>query len=326
VAFQQVKPELFFTKNDPGDPRMGELVKRGSDVSNADALGAASLGEGVTVIAGYPDDEGIRAGGGRPGAGEAPDCIRKYFYKMTPPLMGRNDSAGIFDIGNWTASSTGLGSAGLDERQALAIPEVKKRLSAGARWVGLGGGHDWGFVDGSAFLEVFGAEKPLVINFDAHLDVRSDAHGTTSGAPFFKLLNRYDFEFYEVGIQSQCNSREHLKWLREKGGKCLFFDEILMSARSPAETILNFLSEALRRRRKGFLSVDIDAFSSAYAPGCSQSFATGLEPEDFFKVLEVFKERLDLRVGGIYEVSPPLDVDDRTSKLAALILHRLILS
>ncbi|MEK7355711.1 MAG: arginase family protein, partial [Bdellovibrionota bacterium] len=63
---------------------------------------------------------------------------------------------------------------------------------------------------------------------------------------------------------------------------------------------------------------------SAVAPGCSQSWATGLMPREFFATFELIVTRLDVRALGLYEVSPPLDQDDRTSKLAAQIAHHYI--
>ncbi len=305
MAFLKTKKDLFFTKNDTEDPRLGDLVSTEKNFKD------------VYVIGGYPDDEGIRANGGRPGAKDAPAVIRKYFYKMTPHLLSRKTPK-IYDYGDLEIEGN------LDGRQAGAIDEVQGALKAGGRWIGVGGGHDWGYVDGSAFLNTF-TDKPLVINFDAHMDVRPDTKGTNSGSPFFKLANKYkNFDFFEIGLQSQCNSKAHLEWLKQKGGQPLFYDELMLSSQPPAEKILNFLESAIRKHRPTYLSVDIDAFSSSWAPGCSQSFATGLNPEDFFKVLEVLKERLDVRCLGIYEVSPPLDEDDKTSKLAALIMHRFI--
>jgi formiminoglutamase len=47
-------------------------------------------------------------------------------------------------------------------------------------------------------------------------------------------------------------------------------------------------------------------------------------PSDFFPLFDLLIRRLDVRALGIYETSPPLDQDDRTSKLAALIAHRFI--
>jgi formiminoglutamase len=308
MAFLRTKDDLFFSKKDSSDPRLGDLAQKIETIKDfAD----------VSVIAGYPDDEGIKRNGGRVGARDAPSAIRKNFYKMTPPLLS-STTPKITDVGDLDIEGS------LEERQARAIAEAKKYLEKGAKWIGLGGGHDWGFVDGTAFLDTF-KENPLVINFDAHMDVRPMPNGANSGTPFFQLLSRGEpFEFLEIGLQSHCNSKAHLAWLKEKGGRCLFYDELLHTTQTQSEKILNFLEEPIKRRRKTYLTIDIDAFSNAWAPGCSQSFATGLNPDDFFRVLEVLKTRLDVRVFGIYEVSPSLDTDDRTSKLAAQILHKFI--
>jgi len=84
------------------------------------------------------------------------------------------------------------------------------------------------------------------------------------------------------------------------------------------------LGDWILRPRPVFLSIDIDGFSNAVAPGASQSWATGFLPKDFFQVFNLLRLRLDVRLLGIYEVSPPLDLDAQTAKLAAQIMHRLI--
>ncbi len=79
-----------------------------------------------------------------------------------------------------------------------------------------------------------------------------------------------------------------------------------------------------KKSKKVFLSVDIDAFTSNEAPGCSQSWTTGLVTKDFLAALAWLIQEYDVRGLGLYEVSPPLDQDNRTSKLAALIAHGFI--
>ena len=68
----------------------------------------------------------------------------------------------------------------------------------------------------------------------------------------------------------------------------------------------------------------IDAFTSNEAAGCSQSWTTGLNTKDFLESLYWLQTHFDVCGMGIYEVSPALDHDKRTSKLAALIAHRFI--
>lgn len=312
-AFKPVDEALFFTRNDKTDPRLGELVKRGT---LEDVRGTSDS----FVIAGYPDDAGIKINGGRLGASHAPDVIRKYLYKMTPSYLASSAPSSLIDFGNLNLN------AELEARHEDARKFAAECMRKGAKWIALGGGHDYGYSDTAAFCESLSSgETPLVINFDAHLDVRPIDKGFSSGTPFFRLLSEFPkIDFLEIGIQGQCNSKSHVQWLEERGGKILSIEEIRSSGESFATRVFKFLEPYIAKKRKAFLSIDIDAFSSSDAPGCSQSWATGFRAEEFFSVYQVLLKRLDVSGIGIYEVSPPLDQDDRTSKLAALIAHRFM--
>ena len=306
-------PQLFFSRQDPDDPRLGEIVKPITSAS-------AAVGPRAFVIGGYPDDEGIRLNGGRLGACEAPPVIRRTFYKMTPALQETRDFT-LYDYGDLSVSVP------LAERHAAGSDACSQVLNTGARWIGLGGGHDYGFAEADGFLKACSSTgvRPLVINFDAHFDVRPVSKGLSSGTPFFRMLSSgVDLDFAELGIQSQCNSATHLKWLQDRGARVLTMEDVEASGESFETCAVRLLGDWILRPRPCFISVDIDAFSSAVAPGCSQSWATGFMPHDFFPLFDLLLRRLDVRALGIYETSPPLDIDDRTSKLAALIMHRYV--
>lgn len=308
-SFEPCSHELFFRSTKTQDPRLGDLVNTSDNTSLQ-----------RYVIAGYPDDEGIQINGGRVGAKLAPDTIRKYLYKTTPTSL--TPAFAISDIGNLKITGT------LEQRHQVAKAESLKNLQAGSTWIGLGGGHDYGYSDGAGFLLSCQNEKykPLVINFDAHLDVRSTDQGLSSGTPFYRLLTDSSlpaFDFVEVGIQRQCNSPHHVEWLLQKTPHVYFFDELSTDG-SWWQNLYSRLAPLLIQKRPAYISVDIDGFSNAWAPGCSQSWATGFDPNGFMTLLGLLKKRLDIRSLGIYEVSPPLDIDDRTSKLAALLLHHFI--
>ncbi|MCB0385883.1 MAG: arginase family protein, partial [Bdellovibrionales bacterium] len=163
-SFQPVSADLFFSRQDTNDPRLGELVQAYS--------GSLSIQKDHTYVLGYPDDEGIHLNGGRPGAKEGPDRIRQFLYRMTPPFGSPPPS--LWEVGNLPSSSS------LEQRHAAAQKQAELILSQGGRVLSFGGGHDYGYPDGAAFLEIaLAAEKrrPLVINFDAHLDVRSTEKG-----------------------------------------------------------------------------------------------------------------------------------------------------
>ncbi len=308
--FKAIALDLLGTKKDPEDIRLGEIVRSDSSL----------IPEGGWVVAGYPDDEGINLNGGRPGAALAPSAIRKYLYRCTP-AVGRADSVAIVDRGDLSVETLTLG-----DRHAKARKESARCMSEGARWLGLGGGHDYGFPDTAGFLDSLDPRaKPLVINFDAHLDVRPTSKGFHSGTPFRRLLEEFkDTEIVAIGIQSQCNSRAHLNWLQQQGAEILFLDDLWLTGQNPGVVICERLLPRLERLRPVFISVDLDVFSSAFAPGCSQSWPYGLSPEAVMMAIDFICSRARVMGLGLYEVSPPLDIDDRTSRLAAQIAHRVL--
>jgi formiminoglutamase len=304
MSLKPVSSQLFFSRKDKQDPRLGEM---------AEIVSPDHLRDQNFALLGYCDDSGIVLNGGRPGAKEAPDQIRTFLYKMTPE---HRKIPRIADLGNLTALET------LDQTHQMAFSIANKTIQK-TKLISLGGGHDFAFADGSAFLEnQNGDKKPLIINFDAHLDVRPTDKGNHSGTPFRRLLEKYQgkFDFIEIGIQNQCNSPFHWEWALDHGAIVLSLETIEKSG--ILENLQNNLDTD--RQRPLWLSVDIDAFSSNEAPGCSQSWATGLHIREFLPVLQFLVHHFNVKGLGVYEVSPPLDQDHRTSKLAALIIHRFI--
>ena len=326
MPFCPVDSSLLFSRGDKSDVRLGDIGRIAPELkvaTDAEDLFSELTAPHVVVV-GYPDDEGIKANGGRTGAKEAPDRIRKYLYRMTPPalLPAMSPPAAIIDAGNLEGSGLTL-AARHDAAEAL----VGAALRGSHRIVSLGGGHDYGYPDAVAYARRAQERgfRPLIINFDAHLDVRSDQKGINSGTPFYRLLQAVpEAEVIAIGLQAQCNSREHRDWLIESGGSCCFEEERHISGRSLVETLLNVLGDRALKRQPIFVSIDIDAFSSAFAPGASQSWPTGFSPDAFFEAFNWLLARFDVAHIGLYEVSPPLDVDDRTSRLAALIAYRFM--
>ncbi len=302
MSFIKIDRQNYNFQNHPDDPRIaGKLV---SSVDKADY-----------VVLGYPDDEGIKLNGGRLGSAHGPHEIRKAFYKMT---SGTLTQLKIFDAGNIDIKIP------LEDRHRVALDTAEKYYASNKFVLSLGGGHDYGYPDTQSFLNAFKKSKlkPVIINFDAHLDVRPLDKGLSSGTPFYRMLtaNPKLCHFFEIGIQDQCNSLSHLKWCEDQGGHIVNLQEI------QAKGLLSVFKKLLKPFKKNpcFISVDIDAFSSAFAPGCSQSWPTGLKPDDFFAGFDFLFQQLDIKGLGIYEVSPPLDVQPLTSRLAALILYRCL--
>lgn len=304
---QPCDEKLFFSRSDPEDPRLGEFTLE-------------DLGPEVATLWGYPDAEGIRMNGGRPGAELAPEHIRMCLYRMTPARSWPRTCL-IRDLGDWAIEGMNLEDRHRLLRQAVANHYQER----GSLLVSLGGGHDYGYPDGAGFLDVFtknGGEKPIVLNFDAHLDVRPLDRGPTSGTPFRRLLESYPdaFDFVEVGIQNHCNSPFHWEWALQNGASVVSLEEI--HAHGLVESLSGVLEPSPKRPL--LISLDIDCLRASEAPGCSAPNASGLEVRDLQRLWPWLFSNFDVKGVGIYEVSPPYDSDNRTARIAALMIHSSI--
>ena len=305
-------PQYFFTKNDIDDPRLGETAQSA-------LLGSTAIGVNDFTLVGYPDDDGIRIGGGRAGAAEAPKVIRQFLYKMTPSVHSEKKLK-LFDFGDLHTH------ADLPTRHQDALEIATFLHTKNARTLSFGGGHDYGYSDVAGFLKTYMGTnvKPVVINFDAHLDVRPTLNGLSSGTPFFRVLNEFkgQFDFIEIGLQPQCNSKKHWDWALKNGAH--IFDLKTINTSGLDSLWDSPVFKTLTPATPMFISFDIDALAANEAGGCSQAWVTGLHTQPCLDFLSSIYKKTNTRGLGVYEVSPPLDRDSQTSKTAALLAHHFL--
>ncbi len=298
--------DLLVSRNDPNDPRMGEVVHTEPEHYESSAL----------VILGCPQDEGVRRNHGRVGAGEAPEAIRRQFYKLTTFNVKKK----IFDLGD-----VRLGGS-LEETHDTHTAVVEQILRDDKRLIILGGGNDISYADGRAMAEVFEPDWWIGVNIDAHLDVRI-ADERNSGTPYRQLLDekhlRPDY-FYEVGYQSHFASPVYYEYIRNLGVNRISL-EIL---RSRAEADLE-LKESIRQKFIGhsaslntFFGFDMDAVRAADAPGTSRPSPLGLRAGEFIQLVKYAASLANTRIIEFTEVNPRFDIDDLTTKLVAIGMHR----
>lgn len=316
--FLPIPTELFFTKNDVNDARLGDIFKNAVDQSSVDDF----------LIFGYPDDDGIKFNGGRAGAALAPNMIRQFLYKMAVPetyyKSSKLKSSKYLDYGNLEINGD-LFLRHEKSKQTLMTAYQRK-----TKIITFGGGHDYGYADGAAFIKTHSTQnnsssvKPLIINFDAHLDVRPTTQSLNSGTPFYRLLTEFknQFNLLEIGLQPQCNSVQHWHWAVEQGAECISLTDIEKT--NWTAVWQNKLIQQLQPTTPVFISFDIDALTAAEAGGCSQAWATGLKTAECLSFLSQLYHKSNVRGFGIYEVSPPLDRDFQTSKTAALLAYNFI--
>ena len=295
--------DLFFQRNDANDVRLGEIVSfENKDYETAEI-----------VILGCSQDDGVARNGGRLGARLAPDEIRRQFYKLTN--FGIN--AKIFDGGNTIIQET------LEETHDVQTNIVKEILKDGKTLIVLGGGNDISYADGRAMAEVFGSENWTAINVDAHFDVRADKT-RNSGTPYRQLLEEKLLnpkQFYELAWQPQANSPIYFEYLQNLGVNLISLEEF-----QNTNFKLQDLLKKQRTKNKGqrifFFGFDVDAVRASVAPGVSAPSPTGLSAKEFVALAKLAGTDKQTKLIEFTEVNPLFDIDNRTTKLVAVALHK----
>ena len=75
-----------------------------------------------------------------------------------------------------------------------------------------------------------------------------------------------------------------------------------------------------------YISIDLDGFSSAYAPGVSAPSPLGFTPYFVFKMLRFLLNSKKVISCDIAELNPTLDRDNLTSNLAAKLVDFIVLN
>jgi formiminoglutamase len=292
-------------KSDRDDPRIGHLLgSAGRDPSDA-----------ALVFCGFPVDEGVRRNGGRPGAAEAPDAIRRFLYRLTPDARQADAFAGLLagavDLGDFRTSES------LEQDQETFAAAIAPFIRKGTPVIILGGGHETAFTH---FLAYALAEVDVeILNWDAHLDVRPLKNGEAhSGSPFRQAIEHPSgrlLRYAAAGLQPHSVATAHSDFVREHGGTVIWRDEL------DAQHIERTMGALANRT---LVTFDLDAVDQAFAPGVSAPATGGIPVAWWLHAARLAGRSTHVTSMDVCELSPRLDVDDRTARLAALTVWNLI--
>ncbi len=294
-------------------------------------VGAWSSGcnAGITLL-GFESEEGVRRNQGRPGAAKGPDHIRRALANLP-----WNRNAPVWDAGNIPCRDTNLEQAQLSYAARLC-----ELLDDGQLPAGLGGGHEIGWASYQGLMQHLEKQanaknvknqeekQPLqvgIINFDAHFDLRLPEVGASSGTPFWQVAeyaraNNLPFNYLCLGVSESSNTRALFKRA----------DDLGVVYRTDREmTLLNLqhlqkdLQQFIDKVDHVYLTIDIDAFPAAQAPGVSAPAARGIPLDVVEPLLDSIKHSGKLRLFDIAETNPDYDIDSHTARLAARLIHQL---
>ena len=265
---------------------------------------------GVALL-GFASDEGVERNHGRPGAAAGPAALRTALGSLA-----LHHTHPLYDAGTITTQGTDL--EGSHARLSDAVETLSR---AGHLPIILGGGHETAF---GSHRGAFRAQGPLqIINLDAHFDLRT-ADVPTSGTPFkqiSELVGREDFDYSVLGISRPNNTPVLFDEASALGVTVVLDEELLNMDRAE-------LRETVERICAGtkpiHLSIDLDVLPAAVAPGVSAPAALGVPPFVVQAVCDAVVASGKLVHLDVTELNPRLDVDQRTARVAARLIHRII--
>ena len=159
-----------------------------------------------------------------------------------------------------------------------------------------------------------------VINFDAHFDLRTETR-PTSGTPFKQIagLVGEDFDYSVFGISKPNNTKVLFDTADELGVRWLLDDD----SQEPGAPV-RFVEDFLAGVDAVYLTIDLDVLPAAVAPGVSAPAALGVPPFVIQAVCDAVVASGKLVHLDVTELNPRFDVDQRTARVAARLVHRII--
>lgn len=271
------------------------------------------------ALLGYVCDEGVRRNLGRVGASKGPTTARERLAKL--PI--HFDKKTVADIGNIICVDEDMESC-----QLAFAKTIQQLISRKIFPIAIGGGHDMSY---GHFKGIYDAVKNTaknkigIINFDAHFDLRPVETRPNSGTPFNQILNEFDnVEYFAIGIQRQANTKELFNIAKDDNinfainYECESSKEELRILQERVQTVIDSCDYL-------YITIDLDGFSSAYAPGVSAPSPLGFTPYFVFKMLRFLFDTKKVISCDIAELNPTLDRDNITANLAAKLIDFIVM-
>jgi formiminoglutamase len=299
------------------DTAEGPLARRWHQAIGLPEAGTVPKAGSVALL-GFASDAGVRRNGGRPGAAEGPTAIRQMLANLAW------HHAEVHDAGDVTVDGDDLEAA-----QAEFGARVAGLLSTGARPIGLGGGHEIAFASWQGLATDLATRSSVaprvgILNLDAHLDLRQ-ADRPHSGTPFRDIAldcerRHWGFHYACFGVAEAANTGA-LYAEAARRGVWIEHDEAVTPERLP--TLLGRLSDWIAPLDAVYLTICLDAFPAAVAPGVSAPSALGIDPRIALAIIRLLRESRRLKLADIAELCPAQDIDRRTARLAARLVWEL---
>ena len=275
---------------------------------------------GDAVLLGFACDAGVRRNQGRTGAARGPEAARRALANL--PAHGL---AALWDAGDQACEGDALETA-----QAQLGQRVARILASGARLVVLGGGHEvaWGDFQGlrdHLYPQGPTGQRLLVLNFDAHFDLRSSRPGS-SGTPFDQILQDAEqrglpLRYACLGVSRLGNTPALYERARQAG---VHYAEDQAMQERHLDARLADIDDLLSEADHVYLTIDTDVLPASVAPGVSAPAPYGVPLPVVEACLLHVKASGKLILADIAEFNPAHDIDGHTARAVARLAWMLL--
>ncbi|MEV0947603.1 formimidoylglutamase [Rhodococcus sp. NPDC049939] len=270
------------------------------------------------VFIGFASDEGVARNNGRRGAAAGPDSLRGALSSMAiaEPIHACDAGTVMVTDDQLEAGQQALGST------------VAATLDAGRFPVVLGGGHELAYGTYLGLAQSSARHPGLrigILNLDAHFDLRADPIAT-SGTQFRQIIEREQaagttLQYSVLGISQPSNTAALFETARSLGVHYLLDDDCSVTDR---HRVAVFVSDFLSDADLVHLTIDLDVLPASVAPAVSDPAAYGVPLETIQFVCDAIAASGKLAVCDVAELNPTYDVDNRTARTAARLIHRIV--
>ncbi|RIH71307.1 formimidoylglutamase [Vibrio splendidus] len=306
-------------RNDLEDGALGTRVHHITKQVHSSEL-SNELTDGAIALVGFASDAGVARNKGRVGAKQAPNLIRQALANMA-----WHSDAHIADLGDIECND---GQLEVSQKQCASV--IANALATN-KVITLGGGHEvaWASFQGLAehLNKIQSEHKPKIgiVNFDAHFDLREFESNIadvkpSSGTPFNQIsdychTHQWPFHYACLGVSAASNTKALFN-KADQLGVWYEHDRNMTQVNQVAQLVK--LQKFIAECDYLYLTIDLDVFPAATAPGVSAPAARGVSYEALAPFLEqIFQHREKLIIADIAEYNPDYDVDGQTARLAA---------
>ncbi|MFA0000542.1 formimidoylglutamase [Vibrio lentus] len=312
---------LWTGRNDLEDGALGTRVHHITSQVQSN-----ELTDGAIALVGFASDAGVARNKGRVGAKQAPNLIRQALANMA-----WHSDAHIADLGDIECND---GQLEISQKQCASV--IANALSKN-KVITLGGGHEVAWASFQGLAEHLHKAKRLdkdqpvhkpkigIVNFDAHFDLREFESNIadvkpSSGTPFNQISDychkhQWPFQYACLGVSAASNTKALFN-KADQLGVWYEHDRNMTQVNQVAQLVK--LQKFIAECDYLYLTIDLDVFPAATAPGVSAPAARGVSYEALAPFLEqIFKHSEKLIIADIAEYNPDYDIDGQTARLAA---------